>query len=212
MKPISKCLVFFVLLNVVCKGVVKCSDGITNNDNISKNENKMNTLGIFFKKDDNKGCTGAVEQKLINGEKFLKNDYHHHMEKVDEELNKSAEDSIRIRSNQPKELLIHLFKGDKNNVASNDFYKVLLDCAKVSSAKPYLIDICVTKYLKKYNIEFSPTCLSCFSTFIGCSFISCNKQCAKDQCNNECKSCTEKNCFRSLLNCTKLDALPDPCK
>ncbi|CAG9484618.1 conserved Plasmodium protein, unknown function [Plasmodium vivax] len=199
-----KCLLFGVLLNAACKIDVLCLEGNGINNNYqSPSENYHNDMSIFAERSDNKGCTGDIEQRLINGEKFLSQNYQ-------SENPENLKDYISLKTNQFREYIMHLFKS--NSVASNDFYKVLFDCAKVSSAKPYLIDICVNKYLKKHNIDFSPTCLSCFSSFIGCSFISCNKQCAKDQCNDECKSCSEKNCFRTLLNCTKLDALPDPCK
>ncbi|EUD66701.1 hypothetical protein C922_03026 [Plasmodium inui San Antonio 1] len=199
-----KCLLFGVLLNATCKIDVLCLEysDIKNNYQ-SPSENYHNDLSIFAERSDNKGCTGDIEQRIINGEKFLSQNYQ-------SEKPGNLEDYVSLKSSQFREYIIHVFKS--NGVASNDFYKVLFDCAKVSSAKPYLIDICVNKYLKKHNIDFSPTCLSCFSSFIGCTFISCNKQCAKNQCNDDCKACSEKNCFRTLLNCTKLDALPDPCK
>ncbi|SBS79815.1 conserved Plasmodium protein, unknown function [Plasmodium ovale] len=211
MNSLLKCLVCFALLNIVSKGKVSCTkdnDGSGNNHSRNDN-NSANPLNVFLENDDNNGCTGEVEQNLINGEKFLKDSYYKAIA-TEEDKKKNAKDFVNIKTNQFREFTIHMF--NSKNEPANDFYKVLFDCAKASSAKPYLIDICVTKYFKKYNISFSPTCLNCFSTFIGCTFISCNKQCAKDQCNNECKSCSEKNCFRTLLNCTKLDALPDPCK
>ncbi|CRG98007.1 conserved Plasmodium protein, unknown function [Plasmodium gallinaceum] len=195
---------FFIyfLFRIRNKNYVNCLDNLfksnwNSNDKIEVNLN-------FTNEDKNEGCTGSVEQKLINGEQIFKTNNLIRKSEINERR------FLSIKNHIYREFRIYFFKS--SNSISNDFYKILFECAEASSAKPYLIDICVKKYFKKYNIEFSSTCLSCFSNFIGCGFISCNEQCSVDQCNSECKTCSEKNCFKKLLNCTKLDKLPSPCK
>ncbi|GAW78876.1 hypothetical protein, conserved [Plasmodium gonderi] len=204
-----KLILLAALLNTTSRIDVKClEDKSIKNNHTTPYINNFD-LSTFEKKGDNQGCTGEVEQRLINGEKFLTSENNN---EKDEKLGntENIKDFISLKTNQLKDYITHFFKS--NSASSNDFYKILFDCAKASSAKPYLVDICVNKYLKKHNIEFSQTCLSCFSSFIGCTYISCNKECAKDQCTEDCKKCSQKHCFKSLLNCTKLDSLPDPCK
>ncbi|SOV12744.1 conserved Plasmodium protein, unknown function [Plasmodium gaboni] len=186
---------------------------INNTNNINNKNDINNTYNVhnndifnIFKKGEEEGCTGELEQKLINGQKFLKNDLH----EINEYNNNNEKDFINLRNGQHSEYNMYMF--ESKGIVSNDFYRILYECAQASSAKPYLVDVCVNKYFKKYKIKFSQTCLSCFSTFIGCTFISCNKECSKNQCNDECKVCSDSHCFKKLLECTKLEALPDPCK
>lgn len=184
------------------------TNNLNNNMNSVNSVNSVNSNNIFniFKKGEEEGCKGELEQKLINGQKFLKNDLH----EINEYNNNNNDQSfVNLRNGQHTDYTMYMF--ESKGIVSNDFYRILYECAQASSAKPYLVDVCVNKYFKKYKIKFSQTCLSCFSTFIGCTFISCNKQCSKNQCNDECKVCSDKHCFKKLLECTKLEALPDPC-
>ncbi|CRG98367.1 conserved Plasmodium protein, unknown function [Plasmodium relictum] len=191
--------IYFVF-SVINKKYISCLDELINS-NESENKIYLN----FISEDKNYGCTNSVERDLINGKKFLKSS------DLNEKLKINNRSFFSVKNSFHKEFLIYFFKSS-DKLISNDFYKILFDCAESSSAKPYLVDICVKKYFKKYNIDFSSTCLSCFTEFIGCTFISCNKQCSLDQCSSECKTCSDKNCFKKLLSCTKLDKLPDPCK
>ncbi|CDU17405.1 conserved protein, unknown function [Plasmodium yoelii] len=202
MNSIIKLLIPLVLFNVLCEGHPG-GLGFNLKYNYSKYDN--NNLNIFLKSN-SPGCTGELERKIINGQKI---DWSGVM--VEDDTGKHNDNSIRIKINKSKEHTIELPVFDKK-MPSNNFYKILFNCAKASSAKPHLIDICINKYFKKYNVPFSPDCVKCFSDFIGCGFISCNKQCSKDQCSNACRDCSQKECYNSLLKCTQLESLPDPCK
>ncbi|KNG75289.1 hypothetical protein PFMG_01424 [Plasmodium falciparum IGH-CR14] len=211
-----KYVVFFVFLSLVCcnycyvncmldnfiQHFVKKSSNNVGVTNVYDKGNNMNDTNNVRKK----GAKGELEQKLINGQKFLKNDLH----EINDYNNNNNDQSLlpNVWATIP-DYPMYMF--ESKGIVSNDFYRILYECAQASSAKPYLVDVCVNKYFKKYKIKFSQTCLSCFSTFIGCTFISCNKQCSKNQCNDECKVCSDKHCFKKLLECTKLEALPDPC-
>ncbi|SCM20631.1 conserved protein, unknown function [Plasmodium chabaudi chabaudi] len=204
MHYIIKLLVSFALFNAVCEGHSEGS--VYNTMSRYSNNNNDKNLNNFFKSN-SPGCTGDLEKSIINGEKIDWSSY----ELITDTIRYHNDDPIRIKINKSKEHTIELPVFDRKKTPSNNFYKILFNCAKASSAKPYLIDICINKYFKKYNVPFSTECVKCFSDFIGCGFISCNKQCSKDQCTNECRDCSQKECFNSLLKCTQLESLPDPC-
>ncbi|VWU48479.1 conserved protein, unknown function [Hepatocystis sp. ex Piliocolobus tephrosceles] len=179
----------------------------------SANGNSIYNNTNFLKKDYPEGCTRKNEQDIINGAKLSKNDDKKiegdNLKENDDNGQKNMENPLYVRSNKFGDLEIYLMKSD--HVPANDFYKILFDCAKAASAKQYLIDLCVNKYLHKHHVTFSPVCLECFTSFIGCSFINCNKQCTREQCSDQCRSCSQEKCFKALLECTKLEKLPDPC-
>ncbi|KEG02886.1 conserved Plasmodium protein, unknown function [Plasmodium vinckei vinckei] len=203
MHYIIKLLVSLALFNGLCEGH---SDGsVYNTKNRYSNYDNKNLNNIF--KSNSPGCTGELEKSIINGEKIDWSSY----EFMENHNGNHNESSISIKINKSKEHIIELPVFDKKKMPSNQFYKILFNCAKASSAKPYLTDICINKYFKKYNVPFSTECVKCFSDFIGCGFISCNKECSKDQCTNACRNCSQKACFNTLLKCTQLDSLPDPC-
>eukprot|EP00920_Eleutheroschizon_duboscqi_P032504 GHVT01078510.1.p1 GENE.GHVT01078510.1~~GHVT01078510.1.p1 ORF type:complete len:651 (+),score=58.14 GHVT01078510.1:424-2376(+) len=95
--------------------------------------------------------------------------------------------------------------------AANSFFEILFSCSRKGMGQAPVVFKCLQAGLSRQNLQLSNSCASCYADVAECGAKHCSWPCLLNSCGSRCLECGRQHCRSQLLECAKVERLPEAC-